>query len=93
LSFGEHARVSVNYTLSMCLDDQRAGVAFGASVRCSSKAKSSIEAAHMRAQNICEAILPEKLKEVQLLVSHLKNTKDKIEKGALNPLAKADDAK
>jgi len=64
----------------MCIDEQRAVVDFGVSIPLTG----NIDEGFLKAEKVCEDILPEKLKEVRLLVWHLKNTKDKIEKGNLN---------
>ena len=77
-SCGELASVTVSYSLSMCLEEQRAGLGYSVSVPCF-EGHSFIDA-FKKADKICEAIHEEKLKEVQEMVCHLKNTKNKIEK-------------
>lgn len=81
--------VSMSYSLSMSLEGQSAGLNYSVSMPCFEG--SSFLEAFNKVDKICEEILPRKLVEVQQLVCHLKNTKNKIKKGELDPLAKAED--
>lgn len=68
----------------MSIENQSATVDFSVSTSSTGNADDEF----LKVEKACEAILPEKLKEIQLLVWHLKKMKDKIEKDGFNALAK-----